>query len=345
MSTTPIIRISQLPEETELTISANPANTWFAIVNADVMKTKRVSLETLLKYLAKFFVSGGNVNFFGIKTEGGLLANNSTLTTVYSGNTVTISDTITFNHANSAYDTANNAYITANGAFIKANAAYYFAGLAYNHANGAFIKANTSISLSGALTSSNTLNNKLLHLGETLYYTGQEGGSFQVTTTNGILVNNQNSSLVNLGDNVTLSTRPITINTIGGLTGGGSVGLNEQITLNANTVYNHANASYNYANTCMINPAINYVTANGTIAYANNRYVIVGDKIKVTLQSTPKVNTYVYFTNMSSSVTNMIGYSDRPIHGLSPNEDLRLDVSNVSVTLCYVDPTRGWVLV
>ncbi len=48
---------------------------------------------------------------------------------------------------------------------------------------------------------------------------------------------------------------------------------------------------------------------------------------------------------MSSSINNVIGYSDRPIHGLSPNEDLRLNVSNVSVTLCYVDSTRGWVLV
>lgn len=342
--TTPIIRISQLPEETELTISANPANTWFAIVNADVMKTKRVSLETLLKFLAKFFV-GGNVNFFGIQTEGGLLANNSTLTTVYSGNTVILSDIITYNHANAAYNTANSAYITANGAFVRANAAYYIAGLAYNHANGAFNKANTGITLSGPLISSNTINNKLLHLGETLTYTGIEAGSFRVNTANGLLINRTTSSIVNFGETANLSSLPITINTIGGLTGGGTVGLNEQITLNANTIYNHSNAAYNYANTCVVNPAINYVSANGTTAYANNRYIIIGNNIKVTLQSNPKVNTYIYFTNMSSSVTNMIGYSDKPIHGLSPNEDLRLDVSNVSVTLCYVDSTRGWVLV
>lgn len=342
MTTTPVIRISQLPEETELTISSNPANTWFAIVNADVMKTKRVSLETLLKFLAKFF--SGSANFFGIKTEGGLLANNSTAVTVYTGNTVTISDIITFNHANASFNTANAAFTHANGAFVKANTALFVAEKAYAHANGAFDKANTGINLYGALRSDNP-DPTILYLGQGLYYSGQEGGSFQLTTTNGLLIDNQNSSVISLGDNATLTPLPITINTSGGLSGGGQVGLNQQISLNANLVYNHSNSAYNYANTCMINPAINYIMANGSTAYSNNRYVIIGDKIKLNLQTTPKVNTYVYITNMSTSVNNTIGYSDKPIHGLSGGEDLRLDVPNVSIVLCYVDATRGWVLV
>jgi hypothetical protein len=339
---TPIIRISQLPEETELTISANPANTWFAIVNADVMKTKRVSLETLLKFLARFFV--GNANFFGIQTEGGLLANNSTEATVYTGNTVILSDTITFNHAKSSFNTANSAYAHANGAFLRANTALYVAGRAYTHANGAFDKANTGIQLHGLLRSDN-IDPSMLYLGQSLYFTGQDGGSFQFKTTNGLLINNTNDSIVNLGDIATLSPQPITINTINGLSGGGQVGLNQEITLDATVVYNHSNSAYNYANTCMVNPAINYITSNGSVAYSNNRYVIIGDKIKLDIQSQPKVNTYIYITNMSTSVNNTIGYSDRPIHGLSSGEDLRLDVPNVSIVLCYVDPTRGWVLV
>ncbi len=342
MTTTPVIRISQLPEETELTISSNPANTWFAIVNADAMKTKRVSLETLLKFLAKFF--SGSANFFGVKTEGGLRANNTTLTTVYTGNTVTISDVITFNHANASFNTANSAYTHANGAFVKANNALFVAERALNHANGAFDKANTGINLYGALHSDNP-DPTILYLGQGLYFTGSEGGSFQLSTTNGLLIDNKTSSVISLGDNATLTPQPITINTSGGLSGGGPVGLNEQISLNATIVYNHTNSAYNYANTCMINPAINYITANGSTAYSNNRYVIVGDKIKLSLQTTPTVNTYIYVTNMSTSVNNTIGYSDKPIHGLSSGEDLRLDVPNVSIILCYVDSTRGWVLV
>ena len=167
---TPIIRISQLIEETEQTISGDPSNTWFAIVNAEIMKTRRVSLDTLLKFLAAYFYPSDVVNYITLQTLGGITANGSTSDVVYLGNTIIISDTQTSNTANSSYDQANSAYINSNAAFKKANSAFDVAtssfakaNSGYAHANSAFNKANSyftittdsGIRLSGGTTARN----------------------------------------------------------------------------------------------------------------------------------------------------------------------------------------------
>lgn len=351
MSSTPIIRISQLPVETEKTMSGNPGNTWFSIVNADVMKTRRVSLETLMKYFSSYFDEPAIIPYIKIQTEGGLKANGSSLATANLGETILISDTTTFAHANASFNVANSSAIYANGAFSRANVARQHANLAFNHANSAFDKANSKVSLfsSGGLSinSSNPDNSKLF-LGQNLTVAASP---IALTTTNGITVDGVVTRSVFLGQNLTISANPITINTLNGITGGKQVKLGESISLDGSFIYNHANSSYAYANNCMVKPAITYVTSaqNNLVTFANNRYIIVGDinsNIHVKLpDGIPKNNTFIYFTNMSPSTLNTIQYNGTRIHGLSPNEHLRLDIPNVSITMCYVDSTRGWVIV
>lgn len=331
IGTTPIIRISQVPEETELTISGNPANTWFAIVNADQMKTKRISLESLLKFLAGYFKPSESINYFTVISEGGITAND----TVYLGNTVVISDNITFTKTNAAFQVANMAYTNAVSAFIKANNAYYLANnssskgnAAYIHANSAYDKANGHFTLNteGGLRLNQTLKTADIFLGNT----------------------------IQIDDNVTYelalnaNTRtylPITINTSGGISGGSGVRSGESINITAVSIYNHANSSYERANNSMINPAINYVTSNGVIAYSNNRYILLANNISITLQNNPQINTYVYITNMTYNENNKIFPGNKKIHGLAAGDDLVLDMPNISVSLCYIDSNRGWVIV
>lgn len=331
IGTTPIIRISQLPEETELTISGNPANTWFAIVNADQMKTKRTTLESLLKFLAVYFKPAESINYFTIIPEGGISAND----TVYLGNTVVISDNITFTKTNAAFQVANSAYTNAISAFVRANNAYYLANNAFIKANASYIHANSAYNKANGYFTLNTEGG--LRLNQTL------------KTADIFLGNN-----IQIDDNVTYqlalnaNTRtylPITINTSGGISGGSSVRLGESINLNAISIYNHSNSSYERANNSMINPAINYVTSNGVIAYSNNRYILLSNNISITLQNDPKINTYVYITNMTYNESNKIFPGNRKIHGLANGDDLVLDIPNISVALCYVDTTRGWVIV
>lgn len=351
MSNTPIIRISQLPVETEKTMSGNPGNTWFAIVNADVMKTRRISLETMIKYFSEYFDEPAIIPYIRFQTEGGLKANGSSLATANLGDVLLISDTITFGHANASYHVANSASIYANGAFSRANVARQHANVSYDHANAAFNRANSAVSLfSGgglSLRSSNPDNTKL-SLGQGLTVSASP---VTLTATNGITLDGDLTKNLSLGQSVTISANPITINTLNGITGGKQVKLGESISLDGAFIYNHANSSYNYANNCMIKPAINYVTSaqNNLVTFANNRYVIIGDinsNIHVKLpDGVPKNNTFVYFTNMSPSKNNTIQYNGTRIHGLAPNEHLRLDVPNVSISMCYVDSTRGWVII
>lgn len=350
-NTTPIIRISQLPVETDKTMSGNPANTWFAIVNADVMKTRRLSLEDLLKFLANYFDSPLPASYIKFQTEGGLKANGASLAQANLGEVLVISDTITFDHANSAFLTSNLAFNHANGAFLKTNLSFAHANSAYTHANGAFDKANSEIVLFSngglSLVSSNPDNTKL-SLGQNLYVSAPP---ISITTTNGLTIDGNLNKATSLGQSFTLSANPITVNTLNGITGGKQLKLGETINLDGAFIYNHSNSSYNRANASMINPPINYVTSaqNNLVTIANNRYVIVGDEnsnIHVKLPAgVPVVNSYIYFTNMSSSKNNTIQYNGTRIHGLGPNEHLRLDVWNVSIIMCYTDPTRGWVLV
>lgn len=330
IGSTPIIRISQLPTETELTISGNPANTWFAIVNVDEMRTKKLSLEALLKFIA-LYLKPSEVNFINLIPQGGITSPNST---VYLGNTLYISDTITFDKANNAFNAANAASNTANAAFVRANQAYFVANNAfikanssYAHANSAYDKANSHIILNteGGIRIDGTLKTRNVYLGNTIEL------SDNVTYE---IANNANVR----------TYLPITINTYGGLTGGKDVRLGESIDLTAEYVYNHSNSAYNYANNCMINPAINYVTSS-TSAFANNRYIVLANNVTLTLQSNPKVNTYVYITNMTFGKTNKINPGSSRIHGLAVGEEVVLDIWNVSIDLCYIDATRGWVLV
>lgn len=342
MATTPIIKISQLPQETERSMSGNPANTWFAIVNSDVMKTKRISLETILKYLSEYFDEPAILTYFNISVSGGLRANNAATANVKLGDTITFSDVITFTQANLASNIANASFRQANASFTRANNALFHANLAFNHANASFNKANTGINLfsSGGLSFvSNNSDNEKLFLGQNLTVSASP---FSVTSSGGITLDGGLSKSLSLGNSLNVGANPITINTTNGITGGKVLSLGESITLDASLVYNHSNSAYNYANNCLINPAINFVTANTTL-YANNRYIVLGDKLGFTVQSDPKTNTYIYITNASSSVNNIIKFTGSRIHGLS--EDIILNVMNVSVTLCYVGSTTGWVIV
>ena len=348
---TPIIRISQLPVETETTMAGNPSNTWFTIVNANEMKTKRLSLDNLLKYLSEYFGDPLPFPYIKFQTEGGLKANGKTLEQANLGSTLLISDVVTFTHANSSFISSNSAFITANGAFLRANTARQHANLSYDHANSAFNRANLTVSLfsSGGLTiSSSNPDNTKLSLGQNLTAVASP---LSISTTNGLTIDGSLNKSVSLGQNLILSANPITINTLNGITGGRQVLLGETINLDGAFIYNHANSSYNYANNCMVKPAINYITSaqNNTVAIANNRYIIIGDStsnIHLRLPAgIPQVNTFIYITNMSPSKNNTIQYNGTRIHGLAPNEHLKLDVSNVSITMCYVDATRGWVIV
>lgn len=329
-SSTPIIRISQLPTETEMTVSGNPANTWFAIINADQMRTKKMTLESLMKFIA-IYLKPSEINFINIFPEGGIECNS----TIYLGNTLIISDNITFTRANAAFDAANTAggnsaaafikanvaYFAANNAFIKANAAYAHANSAYNKANGYFV-----LNTDGGVRINETLKSTNVFFGNTIQI------SDNITYNIAVSANSQ-------------SHLPITINTSGGISGGLGVRLGETINLSAVNVYNHANAAYARSNNSIINPKINYVTSNGTTAYANNRYLILANNIILTLQNNPVVNTYVHVTNMTYSETNKIYPGSSKIHGLNVGEELTLDLPQISVTLCYVDSTRGWVIV
>lgn len=351
MSTTPIIRISQLTEETETTISGNPSNTWFAIVNSDIMKTRRISLDTLMKYFFTYFDEPAILPYLSFQTYGGLKANNASLYTANLGETVILSDVITFSHANSSFTHANAGILRANACFLKTNLSFAHANSAFAHANSAFETANGTIILNfgGGISSvSSNPDSTKLKLGQTLTVTGSP---LSVTTTNGLVVDGGTSKQVYLGQNINLGANPITINTINGISGGRQTRLGETITIDGSITYNHALSAYNYANSCMIKPPITYVTSaqDGLVTVANNRYIIIGDinsEIHVKMPSgTPKVNTFVYFTNMSQSRKNVIEYNGTVIHGLPPNEHLKLDVPNISITLCYIDSTRGWVIV
>lgn len=333
---TPIVRISQLPEENERSITGNPANTWFAIVNADLMKTKRMSLDSLLKYIASYLRPSESINYINIKTEGGLTTNNSTYKTVYLGNTITFSDSLTITRANLGYAHSNSAYAHANASFIRANNAFYNssssfikANSAYAHANAAYNRSNSAFILntSGGLRVDNTLQTKSVYLGNT--------------------VNITDSITYTLASNANVKAHTdFILNTVGGITGGGSVGLGELVTVDGQAIFDKANSSYNQANNAIVNPKNNFVTANGTIAYSNNRYLIIGNNLELTLQDNPKFNTYIDVTNFSQNETNVVKVnSPYRIHGLASGEKLKLDVPNISVTFCYVDATRGWVIV
>lgn len=350
-NTTPIIRIAQLPTETEKTMSGNPSNTWFAIVNTDVMKTKKVSLESLIKYFSEYFDEPAIIPYIKFETEGGLKANGSSFETANLGDVLLLSDTITFNHANAAYDSANSASIYANGSFTRANVARQHANVSYDHANSAFNKANSAISLSsngGLVFSSSNPDNTKLFLGQTLTVSASP---ISLIANNGLTLDGSLSRSLSLGQNLVISANPITINTLNGISGGKQIKLGETISLNGESIYNHANSSYEYANNCMVKPSVNYVTSaqNNLISIANNRYIILGDinsNIHIKLPAgVPKNNTFIYFTNMTPSVNNTIQFNGSRIHGLAQNEHLRLDVPNVSITMCYVDASRGWVIV
>jgi hypothetical protein len=336
IGTTPIVRISQLREETDSTISGNPANTWFAIVNADIMKTKRLSLDSLLKFIAAYLAPSEVINYFTISTEGGITANNLTSQTVYLGNTITISDTQTLTHAVSSFNRANGAFDFANSAFLKANNALYKAEIGLSRSNAAFIHANSAydkanshfvINSGGGVRIDESLQTKNVFFGNTISITDN------ITYTIAQTAN-------------TKAFLPIGINTTSGITGGAVIGLGESLTVSGENIYAHANSAYNYANNSLQNLAINYVSANGTIAYSNNRYILLGTNLELTLQNNPKFNTYISITNMGSSVTNVIRANGvSRIHGLGTTENLRLDVPNITVTMCYIDSVRGWVIV
>jgi hypothetical protein len=332
-STTPIIKISQLPEETYLTLPGNPANTWFAIVNADVMKTKRISLEDLIKFIAAF-LKPSSVNYFSLNLSGGLKANSAQTATVYLGNTVFLSDQITYDKANLAYDTANSAFGRANSSFIRANSAYLLANSAYVLANNAYLTANNAWD--------------------------KANSPINISTFGGVKVNELTTTSIYLGNTITVSDNitysiantanikahtPFTLNTLDGLTGGNTIRLGETLNISGNNIYIRSNSAFARANISMINPPISYISSN-VVLYSTNRYIVLADNLALTLQNNPTVNSYIYITNMGPYKNNILKSNGvSRIHGLSSGEDLRLNVTNVSVTFCFVDSVRGWVIV
>lgn len=326
---TPIIKISQLPEETSTSMSGNPANTWFAIVNQNEMRTKRITLENLIKFFGNFF--GNTANFFTVSVSGGLTANGKSSETVYLGaNTLFISDTVTYIHANLASNTANTAFIKANNAYTRANAALTHASSGYNHANSGYNTANTAYNKAFSKLRFNTdiglrPATQLVELGQTVYLDAYP------------VYQQANNAL-------SKAFTPFTINTSWGLQGGSTIQLGGTINLDAKPIYDHSHSAYDRANNSLINPAINYIQTPGNMtAYTGNRYLLLVDRVNVIPQNNPKVNTYIHITNATNDTNSSIIFNGVPIHGQT--QDVQLDVPNISVTLCYINQFLGWVLV
>ena len=162
----PQIKISQLQEATQSTLPGDPKNTWFVVVNAQTMSTKRVSLNSLLGYFAEFYADPNHQAFFTINTSGGITIDNISGKTIYSGNTITISDNTTISIARSGYNQANLAHARANLAYTQAAIANDRANNTYTltGANSTFVKLSGG-SMSGPLSAPALLygSNTVLH--------------------------------------------------------------------------------------------------------------------------------------------------------------------------------------
>ena len=84
------------------------------------------------------------------------------------------------------------------------------------------------------------------------------------------------------------------------------------------------------------------VVSTGTTASAFNTYVLTVS-CAVTLPASPAVNDIVQVVDISNSLTSTIARNGQNINGVA--DDLLLDVKNASITLQYVDATRGWVVI
>jgi hypothetical protein len=234
----PLIRISQLPEETAASLPADPRNTWFTIINADVMKTRRVSFDTLLQYLAELFQASGN--YFVINTNGGVTIDGLTNKTVYLGNTITISDYSTLNTAISAYGVANLSYSSANGAYLRANASITNAGSAYNNSNSAYNQANSAYN--HANSSYRTANSAYNNANSAF---DKANSAYNLAVS----VGNQSTTGLSLVQSIATSA------------------YNQ-----ANSAYNHANSSYRTANSAYDHANSSYNQANSSFLHANSVY-------------------------------------------------------------------------
>jgi hypothetical protein len=268
----PLIRISQLPEETASSLPADPRNTWFTIINADVMKTRRVSFDTLLQYLAQLFQASGN--YFVINTNGGVTIDGLTNKTVYLGNTITISDYSTLNTAISAYGVANLSYSSANGAYSRANASITNAGSAYNNSNSAYNQANSA---QGKANSAYNQAN-IAYITSTSSY-NQANSSFLHANS---VYRQANSSYFHANSAYAKANAAYDLASIatGSIPDLGPLATNSRYSWNqansshitANSAYNQANSSFLHANSVYRQANSSYFHANSAYAKANSAY-------------------------------------------------------------------------
>ena len=87
---------------------------------------------------------------------------------------------------------------------------------------------------------------------------------------------------------------------------------------------------------------ITVVTGTTTLAAANNLYVIVGTATHtLTLPAGPASGDTVQYANQSGLITNVIARNGQNINRLA--EDLTINSDYASLTLRYIDSTRGWI--
>jgi hypothetical protein len=84
------------------------------------------------------------------------------------------------------------------------------------------------------------------------------------------------------------------------------------------------------------------VTATGVTAADGDHVYVTADAQTITLPSTPAAGATVT-TSVGAFVATVIGRNGSNI--MSAAEDMTIDSVSVSVTLRYIDATRGWVII
>lgn len=88
----------------------------------------------------------------------------------------------------------------------------------------------------------------------------------------------------------------------------------------------------------------NIVTGTTQNAVKDNRYILTNvAATTVTLPSSPTVGDTIYISVMNNLSTNIVARNGNKI--MSLNEDMTIDVSNLSFGLTYIDANIGWILV
>lgn len=88
----------------------------------------------------------------------------------------------------------------------------------------------------------------------------------------------------------------------------------------------------------------NIVTETTQLMDVNNLYVLSNaNTTTVTLPASPTLGDIIYVTVANNLLTNIVARNTKRIQGLE--EDLVLDLPNLSIGLCYTNSTLGWRII